>query len=75
MDAENAGTFTLEKSTTCLSSIIVLNWTFFAAYTILMLRLTTINAIPQQVAMILSILTIFVAGTESQAKEKIKEPS
>ena len=61
---ENSGKFVLKKSITCQSSIIVLHWTFFSAYTILILRLTRINTIPQQVALILSILTIFVASTE-----------
>ena len=37
--------------------------------------MVAINGIPQQAALILSILTIFVAGTESQANEKIQEPS
>ena len=40
-----------------------------------MLRMTVINRIPQEIAMMLSILTIFIAGTGAQVKEKIKEPS
>jgi len=37
--------------------------------------MTVINRIPQEIAMILSILTIFIAGIGGQVKEKIKEPS
>ena len=45
-NAEDKGIFIIKKALACQSSIIILNWTFFAAYSILILRLTTINVIP-----------------------------
>jgi len=45
------------------------------SYVTFFLRATVVNFISQEVALILSVMTIFVASAESQLPAKIENPS
>jgi len=55
--------------------MIVLECTLLTSYATLCLRLTIIDEIPQEVALLLSIIAIFVASAETQLATKISDPS
>ena len=72
---ENKGRFVLVRSLRVVSSMIVLECTLLTSYTVFCLRASFLNEISQEVSLILSVMTIFVASSESQLTTKIENPS
>ena len=63
--AEEEGYFTVTRDLRVVSAMIVLDCTLLTSYAALCLRLTIIDEIPQEVALLLSIIAIFVASAET----------
>jgi hypothetical protein len=63
--AENAGTFILVRSLRVVSALIVLECTLFTSYITFLIRASLINDISQEIALIMSVMTIFVGSAET----------
>jgi len=62
---ENNGKFILIRSMRVVSAMVVLECTLLTSYTAFLLRATILNEISQEVSLIMSVMTVFVASAEA----------